>query len=53
MVKFPEAEARKFRNKFVCRRCKSVLNAPSRKVAEGLVKCRKCNNKAFKPKRKK
>lgn len=53
MVKFPEADVRKFRDKFVCRRCKSVLRSPSRKVAEGVVKCRKCNNKAFKPKRKK
>ncbi len=53
MVKFPEAEARLFRNKFVCRRCKSVLRAPSRKIAEKKVKCRKCDGKAFKPKRKK
>ncbi|MBI4141367.1 50S ribosomal protein L40e [Candidatus Woesearchaeota archaeon] len=53
MVKFAEAEARKFRNKFVCRRCKTVLRAPSRKVADSLVKCRKCQGKKFKPKRKK
>lgn len=53
MVKFPEAEARRFKNKFVCRRCKAVLRAPSRKVAEGVVKCRNCASKVFKPKRKK
>ena len=53
MAKFPEAEARIFRNKFVCRRCKSVVNAPNRKVMEGEVKCRKCASKKFKPKRKK
>ncbi|MBI4140472.1 50S ribosomal protein L40e [Candidatus Woesearchaeota archaeon] len=53
MAKFPEAETRKFRNKFVCRRCKTVLRAPSRKVADGMVKCRKCSGKKFKPKRKK
>ncbi|OYT31941.1 50S ribosomal protein L40e [Candidatus Woesearchaeota archaeon ex4484_78] len=53
MVKFPEAEERLFKNKFVCRRCKSVIRAPSRKIAEKLVKCRKCHGKAFKPKRKK
>ncbi len=53
MAKFPEADARMFRNKFVCRRCKSVMNVPNRKVAEGAVKCRKCQGKAFKPKRKK
>jgi len=33
MVKFPEADKRLFRNKFVCRKCKSVVRAPSRKVA--------------------
>ena len=53
MVKFPEADARMFKNKFVCRRCKSTVNAPNRKIAEGAVKCRKCQNKKFKPKRKK
>ncbi len=53
MVKFPEADARMFRNKFVCRRCKSVVNAPSRKITEGVVKCRNCQGKDFKPKRKK
>ncbi|MEM4240452.1 MAG: 50S ribosomal protein L40e [Candidatus Woesearchaeota archaeon] len=53
MVKFPEADARMFRNKFVCRNCKSVVSAPNRKIAEGAVKCRKCQGKDFKPKRKK
>jgi len=53
MVKFPEADARLFRNKFVCRRCKSVIRDPSRKIAESEVKCRACANKKFKPKRKK
>jgi len=53
MAKFPEADARLFKNKFVCRRCKSVLRAPSRKIADKEVKCRICAGKAFKPKRKK
>lgn len=53
MVKFPEADARKFRNKFVCRKCKSVIRIPGRKVAEGEAKCRKCKSRALKPKRKK
>ena len=53
MVKFPEADARLFRNKFVCRRCKSAIRAPSRKIADREVKCRKCDNRNFKPKRKK
>lgn len=53
MVKFPEAEARKFKNKFVCRRCKSVISASNLKILAGLIKCRKCGNRTFKPKRKK
>lgn len=53
MVKFPEADARIFKNKFVCRKCKSVMRASARLIAEGLVKCRKCNYKKLKPKRKK
>jgi len=53
MVKFPEAEARRFKNKFVCRRCRTVRAAPIRKILDGLIKCRKCGSKAFKPKRKK
>jgi len=53
MVKFPEADKRLFRNKFVCRKCKSVVRAPSRKVAEKQVRCRNCNSRVFKAKRKK
>jgi ribosomal protein L40E len=53
MAKFPEAEARLLRGKFVCRRCKSVLRASNMKVIEGDVKCRRCGAHAFKPKRKK
>lgn len=53
LAKFPEAEARKFRNRYVCRRCKSVMKAPPRKVLDGKIKCRKCDGRAFKPKRKK
>lgn len=53
MVKFPEAEQRLFKNKFVCRRCKSVMRSTARKVIEKLIKCRDCQGKKFKPKRKK
>jgi len=53
MVKFPEADARIFKNKFVCRKCKAVKRASARMIAEGLVKCRKCDYKKLKPKRKK
>ena len=53
MVKFPEAEARLFRNKFVCKRCKAVIRAPNLKVLSGNVKCRRCNSKSLRPVRKK
>jgi len=53
MVRFPEAETRLFKKKFVCRKCKTVMRVPPRKVAEGAVTCRKCGSHAFKAKRKK
>ena len=53
MVKFPEAEARMFKNKFVCRKCRSVINATTMKIMEGKISCRKCGSHVFKPKRKK
>jgi len=53
MVKIPEAEERLFKNKFVCRKCKSVIRAPNIKVLAGKVKCRRCGSKALKPVRKK
>lgn len=53
MVKFAEAEARFFRNMFVCRRCKSKVRAPNLKVVQGKIGCRKCGSKALRPVRKK
>ncbi|RLE44444.1 50S ribosomal protein L40e [Candidatus Woesearchaeota archaeon] len=53
MAKFPEAEARKFKNIFVCRKCKSKIRAQPLKVKLGKVKCRKCGSKALRPVRKK
>ncbi|MBI3032668.1 50S ribosomal protein L40e [Candidatus Woesearchaeota archaeon] len=53
MVKFPEAEARLFHNKFVCRQCKANLRAPNMKVLQGKVLCRKCGSRALRPVRKK
>lgn len=53
MSKFPETEARKFRNIFVCRRCKSKIRAPNMKVIAGKVKCRNCNGNALRPVKKK
>jgi ribosomal protein L40E len=53
MVKFPEANIRQFRNIFICKRCKTKIRAPSVKVVEGKIKCRRCGSKALRPKRKK
>lgn len=49
MVRFPEAEIRKFRNVFVCRRCKSKIKTSNMKVIQGLVKCRKCGSRVLRP----
>ncbi|MFH1510290.1 MAG: 50S ribosomal protein L40e [Candidatus Woesearchaeota archaeon] len=53
MVKFAEAEARIFKNKFVCRRCKSVVRASNMKVIQKKVSCRKCQSKVLRPIKKK
>jgi len=53
MAKIEEAEARLFRNIFVCRKCKSKIRASAMKVSLGKVSCRKCGNKALRPVRKK
>ena len=53
MGKFAEAEKRLIQNIFVCRRCKSKMRTPNRKVLAGKVHCRKCGTKALRPMRKK
>jgi len=53
MVKFAEAEARKFHNIFVCKQCSAKIRAPNLKVLAGKISCRKCGSKSFRPMRKK
>jgi len=53
MVRFPEAEARLYKNIFVCRKCKSKIRAPVMSVLQGKIACRKCNNKTLRAVRKK
>lgn len=48
-TKLPAAQARMFKNVFVCKDCKSKMRAEPRKITEGNVKCRKCGSKAFRP----
>jgi DNA-directed RNA polymerase subunit RPC12/RpoP len=50
--KFPEAEARMFRNKYVCRSCKTKVKAPVLSILAGKIVCPGCGSKvAFRPKR--
>ncbi|MFH0868159.1 MAG: hypothetical protein V1831_02515 [Candidatus Woesearchaeota archaeon] len=53
MVKFPESDARKFRNVFVCKKCSTKIKAPNLKIIQGKIKCRKCQGKRFRAVRKK
>ncbi|HLC39727.1 MAG TPA: 50S ribosomal protein L40e [archaeon] len=53
MVKktYPEAMARLYNRVFVCRVCKAKIRADPAKVKAGLVKCRRCNSRALRPKK--
>ena len=53
MAKFDEAMARLFKNKFICKVCKSAVRAPNMKVIEGKISCRKCKSKSLRTVRKK
>ncbi|MDP6138665.1 MAG: hypothetical protein QGI89_01010 [Candidatus Woesearchaeota archaeon] len=53
MVKFPESQARKFLNVFVCKKCSTKSRAQNMKIIQGKIKCRRCNGKRFRSVRKK
>ncbi|MCB9362284.1 50S ribosomal protein L40e [Candidatus Woesearchaeota archaeon] len=53
MAKFPEAEARLLKRKFVCRKCKSSISTSNMLVLQKKVKCRKCGSPELRPVRKK
>jgi len=53
MAKFPEAEARLIKGKYVCRKCKSVVKSDAMKVINKEVMCKRCRSTALRPKRKK
>ena len=52
MAKFAEAEARLFKNVYVCFRCKTKMRTNYERVKNKLVKCRRCGCKDFRPKNK-
>ena len=53
MAKLPAAQARLFKNIFVCKDCKSKIRAEPIRVISGKVRCRKCKSNALRPIRKK
>lgn len=53
MAKIEAAHARLFKRVFVCKRCSIKIRADPRKIAEGKIRCRKCQGSAFRPKSKK
>jgi len=52
-TKLPAAQARLYKNIYVCKKCKSKLRADPRKILEKKVRCRKCLKREFRPVRKK
>lgn len=53
MSKFVEAENRMFKNKFVCKNCKTTLKSTMMKILSGKVKCSRCKSTSLRPCRKK
>jgi len=53
MARFPEAQARLFKNKFACKKCKTVLKGDSMKILAGKISCKRCGGKAMRTLRKK
>lgn len=53
MAKLPAAQARLFKNIFVCKECKSKIRTEPIRVISGKVRCRKCGSNALRPIRKK
>lgn len=53
MAKFEEADNRLFKSVFVCKVCKTKRKAPVLKVLAGRVRCRNCDSKKLRVKRKK
>jgi ribosomal protein L40E len=53
MAKIPAAQARLFKNIFVCKNCKSKIRTEPIRVITGKTKCRKCKGNELRPIRKK
>jgi formylmethanofuran dehydrogenase subunit E len=53
MAKIAAAQARLFKNIFICKDCSSRIRTDSLRVMNGKVSCRKCKGKSLRPIRKK
>lgn len=53
MGTFPEAEARIFKNIYICRKCEAKNRVPGQKVLMGVASCRKCGSKSLRSLRRK
>ncbi|MGM5484072.1 MAG: 50S ribosomal protein L40e [Nanobdellota archaeon] len=45
MSKFPEAEARLFKRRFVCKECKTKLKAGMLDILAKKIKCKNCGSR--------
>ena len=52
MGKFPEAEARMFKDVYVCRKCEHKTKVAIGKVLAGKARCRFCSSRYLRPVRK-
>jgi hypothetical protein len=52
-TKIPAAQKRMFRDVFVCRNCNKKIRSQPVKIIAGKIKCPRCNNRAFRPIKKK
>ena len=46
-TKLPAAQARLFRNMFVCKNCNQKMRSEALKVISKTIKCRKCGKHSF------
>lgn len=53
MAKIAAAQARLFKNIFVCKNCKARIRTEPIRVLSGKTRCRKCKSNALRPVRKK
>lgn len=49
MGTFPEAEARLFKNVYVCKKCEKKFRTSTGKVLAGKAVCRACKSKSQRP----